>query len=461
MINAKLQNLYNIKNDIGTAIVNKGGTITESTPFYSYAGEIDNISTGGGSYFDYAAQDINGAKYEVYNGYDFVTNPTPNLSQPIIFNRWILNNNTTKTISFSNANIVINTGFNFNGPSTVLNNIGFSNWKNVTISSAVLNGDERYANSVHDFVYSNNTLFLSSGFSAGPIQTYLRRFDTSGVTNTSINVTHAVFFGSGIYAQHLALDDNYVYASARAFDPGGIKKYHRNNLVEVANRALGLNNTKVRNGFIYGASGTTFYKLNAETLQNEAVLQFQFTNADDFNLYSGTSDPLLDFDVSQDYLYISVKSPNSIRRFHLNNFEYIDRQNTTNNALALVVDGEYLYATVFATAQRLRKYHLNNFSFVSGISTNQTGTRLHIDNEFAYIMPGNFGTFTLERYYKNNLTFASTTSFENRLSFGDGFYFAVKGNTSQSNFAQITQTLTKSIQTFNNTRFYTITNIKE
>jgi hypothetical protein len=63
MINAKLQNLYNIKNDIGTAIVNKGGTITESTPFYSYAGQIDNISTGAGSYVEVAIQDINGVKY--------------------------------------------------------------------------------------------------------------------------------------------------------------------------------------------------------------------------------------------------------------------------------------------------------------------------------------------------------------------------------------------------------------
>lgn len=46
MINAKLQNIIDTKSAIGNAIVNKGGTITESTPFYSYASEIDNISTG-------------------------------------------------------------------------------------------------------------------------------------------------------------------------------------------------------------------------------------------------------------------------------------------------------------------------------------------------------------------------------------------------------------------------------
>jgi hypothetical protein len=78
MINAKLQNLYNIKNDIGTAIVNKGGTITESTPFYSYAGQIDNISTGPGAYSKYVVQDITNTKYTVYNGYDAALNPVKN-----------------------------------------------------------------------------------------------------------------------------------------------------------------------------------------------------------------------------------------------------------------------------------------------------------------------------------------------------------------------------------------------
>jgi len=46
MINAKLQNIIDTKSAIGNAIVNKGGTITGATPFYSYASQIDNISTG-------------------------------------------------------------------------------------------------------------------------------------------------------------------------------------------------------------------------------------------------------------------------------------------------------------------------------------------------------------------------------------------------------------------------------
>jgi hypothetical protein len=46
MINTKLQNIIDTKSAIGNAIVNKGGTITSETPFYSYASEIDNITTG-------------------------------------------------------------------------------------------------------------------------------------------------------------------------------------------------------------------------------------------------------------------------------------------------------------------------------------------------------------------------------------------------------------------------------
>jgi hypothetical protein len=89
MINAKLQNLYNIKNDIGTAIVNKGGTITESTPFYSYAGEIDNISTGTPQT---VFQDSTGAKWARTNVVN-LTNVSNNVTSD--FNWWQPANNTT------------------------------------------------------------------------------------------------------------------------------------------------------------------------------------------------------------------------------------------------------------------------------------------------------------------------------------------------------------------------------
>jgi hypothetical protein len=103
MINAKLQNLYNIKNDIGTAIVNKGGTITESTPFYSYAGQIDSISTGTPQT---VFQDSTGAKWALTNVVN-LTNVSNNVTSD--FNWWQPANNTTSdsimTVGTVNGNI--------------------------------------------------------------------------------------------------------------------------------------------------------------------------------------------------------------------------------------------------------------------------------------------------------------------------------------------------------------------
>ena len=47
-IDNKLQTIIDIKEDIGDAINNKGGTITSSTPFAQYATQIDNLQIGGG-----------------------------------------------------------------------------------------------------------------------------------------------------------------------------------------------------------------------------------------------------------------------------------------------------------------------------------------------------------------------------------------------------------------------------
>jgi len=88
-INNKLQNIIDTKTAIGAAIVNKGGTIINSTPFYSYISEIDNLSGGGVSfpgYENWISQDRNNFKYEVFNNYDAVTNPNP-LNNKIKFNK--------------------------------------------------------------------------------------------------------------------------------------------------------------------------------------------------------------------------------------------------------------------------------------------------------------------------------------------------------------------------------------
>jgi hypothetical protein len=106
MINAKLQNLYNIKNDIGTAIVNKGGTINESTPFYNYAGQIDNISTGTPQTIFQASD---GSKWALSNVFNLVNN-AGNVTYN--YNYWQPANNTTSDVILNTVSVSVNIATN-------------------------------------------------------------------------------------------------------------------------------------------------------------------------------------------------------------------------------------------------------------------------------------------------------------------------------------------------------------
>jgi hypothetical protein len=103
MINAKLQSIIDTKSAIGNAIVNKGGTVTGATPFFNYASEINNISTGTPQT---VFQDSTGAKWALTNVVN-LTNVSNNVTYD--FNWWQLANNTTSdsimTVGTVNGNI--------------------------------------------------------------------------------------------------------------------------------------------------------------------------------------------------------------------------------------------------------------------------------------------------------------------------------------------------------------------
>jgi hypothetical protein len=91
---------------------------------------------GTGPYSNWVLQDASNAKYEVYNGYDFQTNPNPNPSLRV-FGQFILNNNTTKKVVITNA-VFANFGI-FNGPSSSFNHNSISLRANNRVSNSSLN----------------------------------------------------------------------------------------------------------------------------------------------------------------------------------------------------------------------------------------------------------------------------------------------------------------------------------
>jgi len=184
-INNKLQNIIDTKTAIGAAIVNKGGIITNSTPFYNYAAEIDGLTIGGGgggdipNYVNAVVRDTNGAKYTVRDGFDYVTNPTPNINA-MPFNQWELNNSTTRPILYNNVQMEIRY---YNGPNTIINTELIPSIGNLTLPVAYATSPVR----INNFIFSMNSVSVSGSA--------LRRFNldtgtivaSSTVTNNIVN----------------------------------------------------------------------------------------------------------------------------------------------------------------------------------------------------------------------------------------------------------------------------------
>jgi hypothetical protein len=290
MINAKLQNLYNIKNDIGTAIVNKGGTITESTPFYSYAGQIDNISTGV-DLSNIVVQDSNGTKYvpvsiptgrkingnlieenaEVFtyktfintgndptlihsdNSYLYITNSSKNI---LVYNKDNLSfvGNSSNTFS---SNSIINIAVDDEriyavGQPIVLSNTRIKSWWKSNFVAIGQSGNfDGTLNTIH---VDGSNLYV--GGSAAPI----------GVFSKSLGlIANSASISSG--KTSIVTDNNYIYVGLFS-EPNSITVLHKGNLT-IFNNIAGNGYTfslAVENDLLYDSGFYNFRIINKSNL---------------------------------------------------------------------------------------------------------------------------------------------------------------------------------------------------
>jgi hypothetical protein len=410
MINTKLQSIIDTKSAIGNAIVNKGGTITSETPFFNYASEIDNISTGGGAYSTFVAQAQDNSKYTVYNGYHPITNPTPNLSNNFAFNRWFLNNSATGDVVFSNVLLIQLTNLNATVPlqnNSVGINAGYmpfvDNTANYggTIFSITTNNGFLYVggqtnNTVQKFyegnlVLVNNTasyggqitsVTTNNGFIyAGGSVNLITKYNESTLTF----VSNSVSYGGAIQA--LTANNSFIYAvgtTDASFQNGALKKYHESNLVfsaSAANHTGTIRTVTTNNGFVYiGGSGNFSVRKYHES---------NLTLVGSTNSYGGTI-----FSVKTNNGFIYVTGGFNVAKYHESNLAFVDK--TADGLIeqlsrTLTTNDGFVYA---ATSNSLiQKFYESNLTKIGNSVPFSTATvhSITVNNGSLYIARNFFG----------------------------------------------------------------------
>jgi hypothetical protein len=404
MINTKLQNIIDTKSAIGNAINNKGGSITVDTPFYEYAPAIENISSGGGAYSTWVAQAQDNSKYTVYNGYDSVTNPTPNLSNNFAFNRWLLNNSATGDVILSN--VVVASGGNYNGPNIVRDDTKMDfvsntlSYGGIIASIAVNNGFiyavgnttnlvRKYNESTLAVVgnsasYGDNitTIAINNGFiyvgGVGGESARVRRIDENNlafVANASSEYEPSIF--------SIAIKDGFIYAGGAALTGvnRGVVQYHEGNLVRAGstgNYGGTIRTVAANNGFFYaGGVGA-----NAVRKYNESTRAIVGNTAS----YGGTVETIA---INNGFIYAGGLTANVVRKYDESTLALVGNTATYGGGInSITINNGFIYVggvTLTGTNRGVAKYHESNLVLVGNtVNYGGTITSIAINNGFIY-----------------------------------------------------------------------------
>jgi hypothetical protein len=432
MINTKLQNIIDTKAAIGNAIVNKGGTITSSTPFYNYAAEIDNLETGGGgglvTFGGWAIQDVNGVKYETYNGYDYVTNPTPNPNDYLDFNFWRINNNTTREL-ISNDAIMLTTTRNFAGEGTISLNI--ANMSPIIIKNTFSEVGGR----IKSIAFDNGFLYLAANNSS-PTDRSIAKYDSNlnfiekGPPINNIALTASLF-------EFLKIKEDFIYVST-SFEPR-IFKIHKGNLTFATSSVNHFGNIwsfDLDSNYVYLGHGNNLKRYWKDNLINTG-------------LATPTGLPnITRVIVDNDHLYVyhngTSNVTTTIRKYNKENFELLQSINewwTPNSASGnMTLEGDFIYAI---TATQLHKLYKENLTVVANVSSSfGIAPRVWYNNNFIYT--SNNGAATIRRYHASNLVFVNSAVYAGLASNGPYMTFGnnkiyVMGVYSSNNVSMLTE----------------------
>jgi hypothetical protein len=417
MINTKLQSIIDTKSAIGNAIVNKGGTITSETPFFNYAAEIDNISSGGGAYSTWVAQDENSAKYQVYNGYDFITNPTPSTTN-LAFNQWLLNNSASGDIVLTNAIMRAKT---YNGSLTTVNEADMPLLlKTATFSSVysvISNDGFIYASTGNTVQKFNETTFIKVGNTISYGATIFSIKANNGflyvggnnITGTNrgvskFNETTLEFVGNTVnygVIESIAINNGFIYVGGIGAIPT-IRKYNETTLEFVGNTASYSGNIfsiTTNNGFIYAGG-------NPSTGNDRGVAKYHEGNlvrvGNTVN-YGGRIESIA---INNGFIYVGGNLNQTVQKFDESTLEFVGNTASYGNDIySVTTNNGFIYAggnNITGTNRGVSKYYESNLAFV-GNTVNYGGRidSITINKNYIYVVGATDNT--VQKFKENNI----------------------------------------------------------
>jgi hypothetical protein len=258
MINTKLQSIIDTKSAIGNAINNKGGTITTNTPFFNYAAEINNISTG-------SVLTGNATTGDVLNGFTFYNNDantirtgtlalTGNATTAQVFSGQTFYSNNAKTrltgtfvFDGNAATTDVSTGKTFfatngtklTGTGSLLESSGNDNSKIMFVNN--FNAITNVASVIEDLVIGNFYYTMTSNATGNR---FINQLHKSNLVSTGVN---SQALGTSTSTRFTAFD-NFIYVYSPTLS-NTMRKYHPSNLV------LAANTPNLESNFIQGFAG--------------------------------------------------------------------------------------------------------------------------------------------------------------------------------------------------------------
>jgi len=376
-------------------------------------------------YVNIVATDVNGAKYEGFNGFDFVTNPTP--TNTATFNRWLLNNSATGTVLFANATFTTGT---YNGPNTILNDSDMP----------FINNTAAYGGTIVAFTINNG--FIYAGGSGN--QT-VQKFGESNLTR----VGNTADYGGTIRA--ITTNNGFIYVGGSTNIT--IKKFYEDNLAFVGNTASyggDILSVTTNNGFIYVSGGTT----NTVRKYYESNLAFVGETA-------GYGGDIVSVTTNNGFIYaggsVGGYAPGDVKKYYESNLAFLNntslyggyiRSVTTNNGF-IYVGGD--------SNQTVQKFYEDNLAFV-GNTAAYGGSIFQVTTNNNFIYVGGFTNNRVQKFHESNLVFVGITN-----SYG-GLVYQVATNNGSIYVAGSVGTVQKfqeSSTSLESLTFYTATKIKE
>jgi hypothetical protein len=499
MINTKLQSIIDTKSAIGNAIVNKGGTITGATPFFNYAAEIDNISTGTPQTIFQASD---GSKWALTNAVNLV-NDAGNVTHD--FNYWQPANNSTSdpilTGGTVGANISGNiqlvpvnqvniaqyvnmvatdtdgakyegfNGFDFSTNPTPTGNTTFNRWllnnsatgtvifANATFTTGTYNGPNgsineanmafinntaSYGGEIYSVAINNGFIFVG-GFTHRTIRKYYE-------SNLGF-VANSASYGGEI--ETITINNGFVYVGGQTNNT--VQKFHESNLVRVGNTvSYGsmIVSITTNNGFIYAGGGdgnTTIQKFHESNL-----VRVGNTVSYGAFIYSITT--------NNGFIYAGGYGPSfgagRISKFNESNLEFVGNTASYGGAIfSLTTNNGFIYAAGGDGNNTIQKFGESNLTRVGNTNSYGGGVQ-EITTNNGFIYAGGENNDTVQKFYESNLAFVGNTPSYNgvirTLAVNNSFIYAGGGYGSRPVFKYQEAQIILDNQTF-----YTATKIKE